>query len=321
MSNKFQQIKNTLQFKIFRKVGKFYSIDRLRRILAFFNHYVGGTFRRLEKNHLFLSASGIAYSIILSVIPLVLIIFSVLGNIIDVASIEEQVNTAIDGLIPYHGSADYMKHFILSRIPEVVKYRSLTGGIGLVGLFITSTWLFSSMRTVLNKIYKVDITKGAIVGMLRDFGMVLLILVFILLATYILPTINFFVSFTEKIEMFEPFALGDAINILVPYISLLLMFLMFYFFYTLIPYVKMGHKVPFASALWATILWEAARLLFEYYVTNFLVLNKLYGTFLFFAVVMFWIFYASIVFLVGAEIGQLYRERRDARQGIIWEED
>ncbi len=321
MSEKYKQIKSTLRFKVFRKVGKICNLERFRRILTFLDHYVGGTFRRLEKNHLFLSAAGMAYSIILSVIPLVLLIFSVLGNIIDVASIEEQVNTAIDGLIPYHASADYMKNFILSRIPEVVKYRSLAGGIGLVGLFITSTWLFSSMRTVLNKIYKVDVTKGALVGMLRDFGMVLLILVFILLATYILPTINFFVSFTEKFEILEPFALGDAVHFFIPYISLLLMFLMFYFFYSLIPYVKLGHKVPLASALWATILWETARLLFEYYVTNFLVLNKLYGTFLFFAVVMFWIFYASIVFLVGAEIGQLYRERRDARKGIIWEED
>jgi uncharacterized BrkB/YihY/UPF0761 family membrane protein len=29
---------------------------------------------------------------------------------------------------------------------------------------------------------------------------------------------------------------------------------------------------------------------------------------------MFWIFYASIVFLLGAEIGQLYRERREIRE-------
>ena len=321
MSDKFKQIKATLQFKALRKVGKFCSMDRFRRILAFLSHYVGGVFRRMEKNHLFLSASGIAYSIILSVIPIVLLIFSVLGNIIDVATIEEQVNTAIDNFIPYHDSAIYMKHFILSRIPEVVKYKSLAGGLGIIGLFVTSTWLFSSMRTVLNKTFKVEETKGAIIGMLRDFGMVLLILVFILLSTYLLPTINFFVSLTEKIEILEPFGLGAAVNFFVPYISLLLMFLMFYLFYTFIPYVKMNYKVPLASALWATILWETARMLFEYYVTNFLALNKLYGTFLFFAVVMFWIFYASIVFLVAAEIGQLYRERRDARRGIIWDAD
>lgn len=321
MQKKYKQIKSSFQFKLFREIGKVCKLDRIRKVLAFFKHYVGGTFHRLDKNHLFLSAAGIAYSIILSVIPLVLIIFSVLGNIIDVAKIENQVNTAIDGLIPFHDSADYMKNFILSRIPEVVKYKSLAGGIGLIGLFFTSTWLFSSMRTILNKIFKAEDTKGALIGLLRDFGMIILILVFIFFSTYLLPTINFFVSFTDKFEILKPFALDTIVHSLIPYISVLLMFLMFYLFYTFIPYVKMGYKVPLAAALWATILWEVARALFVYYVTNFLALNKLYGTFLFFAVVMFWIFYASIVFLVGAEIGQLYRERRDARRGIIWPVD
>ncbi|MDA3859822.1 MAG: YihY/virulence factor BrkB family protein [Melioribacteraceae bacterium] len=321
MLNKFKQIKSTLQFKVFRKVGKVCSLDRFRKILSFLSHYVGGTFRRLDKNHLFLSAAGIAYSIILSVVPLVLIVFSVLGSMIDVVTIEEQVNTAIDGLIPYADAADYMKNFILSRIPEVVKYKSLAGSIGLLGLFFTSTWLFSSMRTILNKIFRVEESKGALIGLLRDFAMVLLVLVFVLLSTYLLPTINFFVSLTEKVDILERFALGEVIHALVPYISVLLMFLMFYMFYSFIPYVRMHYKVPIASALWATILWEAVRWLFNYYVTSYLALNKLYGTFLFFAVVMFWIFYASMVFLVGAEIGQLYRERRDARRGIIWEKD
>jgi membrane protein len=319
MLEKFNQIKPNIKFKILRIIIKYCNTLRLRKTLSFLKHYVGGTFHRMEKNHLFLSGAGIAYSIIISIIPLVLLVFSVLGNIIDVASIEEQVNTAINELIPYAGSATYMKNFILSRIPEVVKYKSLTGGIGLLGLFFTSTWLFSSMRTILNKIFKVDDTKGAIIGLLRDFGMVLLVLVFVLLSTYLLPTINFFVSLTDEIKILKPFGLGTVISKIVPYLSMLLMFLMFYLFYTFIPYVKLHYKVPIASALWATILWETVRLLFEYYVTNFLALNKLYGTFLFFAVVMFWIFYASIIFLVGAEIGQLYRERRDARRGIIWD--
>ena len=321
MQKKYNQIKSSFQFKVLRKIGKLCSIERFRKIVSFINHYVGGTFRRLDKNHIFLSAAGIAYSIILSVVPLVLIIFSVLGSMIDVVTIEEQVDTAINGLIPYADAASYMKHFILTRIPEVVKYKSLAGGIGLLGLFFTSTWLFSSMRTILNKIYKVEENKGALIGLLRDFGMILLVLVFVLLSTYLLPTLNFFVSLTDKIEILKPFALGSVIHALVPYVSILLMFLMFYMFYTFIPYVRMHFKVPIASALWATILWEAVRLLFVYYVSNFLVLNKLYGTFLFFAVIMFWIFYASMIFLVGAEIGQLYRERRDARRGIIWEEE
>jgi len=321
VKEKLEKIKSFLKFKLARILRKYVSKERAKLIFAFLKHYVGGTFSRMEKNHLFLSAAGIAYSIILSVIPLVLIIFSVLGSIIDFKTIEGQVNSVIDGLIPYSASADYMKRFILSRIPEVVKYKSLAGGIGLLGLFFTATWLFSSMRTILNKIYRVEKTKGAFIGLIRDFGMVLLILVFILLSTYVLPALNYFITISSQLRILAPLPEGTILNIILPYVSLVLMFIMFYLFYTFIPYVKMGYKVPLAAALWATILWEGVRMLFEYYVSSYLALNELYGTFLFFAVVMFWIFYASIVFLVGAEIGQLYRERRDARRGIIWEKE
>ena len=303
-----------LQSKIEKFITRLISVKTYKRITAFLDHYIGGLFHSLHSGHLFLSAAGIAYSIIISSIPLVLLIFSVLGSIIDPSTIEEQVNNAINEIIPYHASAEYMKRFILSRIPEVVQYKSLAGWIGSFGLLFTSTWLFSSMRTILNKIFKVEETKSAVVGMLRDFGMVILILIFILFSTFLLPIINFFISLTEEIEILKQFGLGTLTNNLVTYLSLVLMFIIFYLFYKFIPYGKLGPLVSFIAALWATILWEIVRLIFEYYVVNFLALNKLYGTFLFFAVVMFWIFYASIVFLLGAEIGQLYRERREMRE-------
>ncbi|MEN8194312.1 MAG: YihY/virulence factor BrkB family protein, partial [Bacteroidota bacterium] len=304
------------RFKLLKFVSQLISVNTLRRIFSFTDHYVAGLFRSLNSGHLFLSAAGIAFSIIISAIPLVLLIFSVLGSIIDPSTIEEQVNTAIDEIIPFHASALYMKRFILSRIPEVVEYKSLAGWIGSFGLFFTSTWLFSSMRTILNKIFKVEEVKSAVVGMLRDFGMVIMILIFILLSTFILPVMNFFVSLTEEIEVLKQFNLGALVGDLVTYLSIVLMLIMFYLFYLFIPYGKLGHRVAMVGALWATILWELVRLIFEYYVVNFLALNKLYGTFLFFAVVMFWIFYASIVFLLGAEVGQLYRERREIRNSI-----
>ena len=59
---------------------------------------------------------------------------------------------------------------------------------------------------------------------------------------------------------------------------------------------------------------EIARWVFGYYVSNFLSTNKIYGAFILFAVILFWLFYASCLFIVGAEIGQLYRERRDERE-------
>jgi membrane protein len=77
----------------------------------------------------------------------------------------------------------------------------------------------------------------------------------------------------------------------------------------LIPYAKLGKRIPLVSAFWATTLWEIARRLFGYYVYDFLSQNKVYGPFIIIVVILFWLFYSSCLFILAAEIGQLYRER------------
>lgn len=303
------------KFKFFRFIGKYISLSTFRKVLEFFRFYVGGLLHRLDEHHVFLSGGGIAFSLLLSVIPFVLIIFAVLGNIIDVSTIEVQVNTLIDTMIPYAEAAAYTKRFILSRIPEVIEYKTLAGYLGAFGLFFTSTWLFSSMRTILNQIFGVSKEKNAFIGLLRDFGMVLLLLVFVSLLTFILPTVNIIVNAADRIQLLEPFRISQLSDWLFSTVSIILIYLLFLLSYYFIPYERLGKRVPAVAALWATILWEVMRNLFGYYVTDFLSVNRVYEAFVLIAVVIFWIFYSSVLFVIGAEIGQLYRERRILKYG------
>ena len=80
--------------------------------------------------------------------------------------------------------------------------------------------------------------------------------------------------------------------------------------YLLIPYDRLGGRVAALSAFWAAVLWEIAEQLFGYYVTNFASIERMYGAYVLIAVVVFWIYYSAIVFILGAEVGQLYRMRR-----------
>ncbi|MFA8344440.1 MAG: YhjD/YihY/BrkB family envelope integrity protein, partial [Rhodothermaceae bacterium] len=164
-----------------------------------------------------------------------------------------------------------------------------------------------------NGIFGVSKDKGAFIGILRDFGMVILLIVFLLLSNVILPGLNILFDFADNIDFLKSFQISEFLNFVFSFFSFVIIFVLFYVFYTLIPYEKLGRKVPAVAALWATILWEGMRSIFGYYVTNFLSTNKLYGAFLLIAVVAFWIFYSSVLFVLGAEIGQLYRERCEAR--------
>ncbi len=297
------------KFKILRFIGKYFSIKRVKKILRFFDYYLKGILERIDEHHIFLSGGGIAFSLLLSLVPILLLTFSILGNVISPATIQDQISRLIDTTIPYPQYAQYTKKVILSRLPEVIEYKTLAGYIGALGLFFTSTWFFSSMTTILNKIYKVKVQKSIWVGLLRDVGLVLLMILLILLSTFIFPMINLIIDLTQKLEIFRRFEVSGLASLLFSVTSVLIMFGLFYLLYYVVPYEKQNKKVVFVSAVWSTILWETARKIFGIYITDFLSTNHVYGAFVLFVVVLFWLFYSSCLLIVGAEIGQLYRER------------
>jgi len=297
------------KFKLLKIIGEYFSFDAYRKVLDFFNHYFVGLFKRIDEHHIFLSGGGVAFSLILSVVPILLLVFAVLGIVIDPGTINENISKFINTMIPYPEYAKYTTEVILRRIPDVYQYSTTAFYLGLVGLFFTSTWLFSSMRTILNRVFGVTESKGVIIGLLRDFGMVFLIIFMVLISTFILPTVNVFINATENIEILQRFRITDFVNLIFSFTSILVVLLLFFLFYSVVPYAKLNKKVTFVGAFWATILWEIARFGFGYYIQAYLSANKLYGAFLLILVLLFWLFYSSILFIIGAEIAQLYRER------------
>ena len=302
------------KFSLLRLISKYFSFNQYRKILAFLNHYIVGLFRRIDEHHIFLSGGGIAFSLILSTVPILLLVFAVLGKIIDPSTIENNLSRLIDTVIPYPEYAEFTTTAIMRRMPGVFQYSAAAFYLGLFGLFFTSTWLFSSMRTILNRIFGSSEDKGFIIGLVRDFGMVLLIISMVLLSTFILPSLNIFIKITEEIEFLKNFRVDTLIQTIFSFTSIAVVLLLFFLFYTLIPYAKLNRKVTFVGAFWATILWELARIVFGYYVQAFLQSNKFYEAFLLIIVLLFWLFYASILFVIGAEIAQLYRERLELKE-------
>jgi membrane protein len=283
--------------------------QRINNVLKVLKYYLSGLYHRIEEHNLFLSGAGIAYSLLLSMIPLILLIFSLLGNVFETARLERIINQIIELLLPYKQYADYAKEVISRRLPQVIEYKTLAGYLGLIGLIVTSTWIFSSLRTILNQIFHTKIEKHALIGFLRDIGMVILVVVFISLSTLVFPILNIIVENAQNSNVISYVEIAKVWNIAVWIISLMVMLFLFFLLYYLIPYEQLPKRVALASALSTTLLWELARSLFGYYIRHFLNTNPFYGAFVLFVVILLWIFYSSCIFIAGAEIGQLYRER------------
>ncbi len=302
-----------LRFRHLRKINSIVSLSFVKKVFNFLNHYVIKLFKRMDENNLFFSGAGIAFSLILGMIPLILLIFFLLGNIVDAAIIETHINNFIDQIIPYPAYANYMKRVISSRLPEVIEYKTLAGFIGVFGLLFTSTWIFSSIRTILNQIFSVKIQRGFFYGLIRDIFMVILLVLLITIYIFVIPAFNIIYELTKNYGFVQEYTKSPLWNLIVYSSSILLMFGLFFALYYLIPYEELGKRVAAVSAFWTTLLWEIARSIFGYYVNHVLGINPIYGAFVLILAILFWIFYSSCLFIVGAEIGQLYRERREQK--------
>jgi len=278
----------------------------------FLCHYLGGLYHRVDEHHVFLLSGGLAFSLFVSIVPLVLILFSVLGS----ESLKPEINTFIERMIPYESYADFVKEMVFSRVEEFGKYKNVAGIIGIFGLLFASSTLFSSMRTVLDKVYQVKEEHSILVGKLRDFGFILLVLIYFVTTTTLLSMWKAATETAEKVGFLSDIGIdtlgGTAFGIL----SFLIVFLAFLIIYYVVPYRRPPKLAILVSAVSASLLWVLAKQIFGFYIAHFVMLKRVYGTYAIMVVVAFWIYYTAIVFVIGAEIGQLFRERSEAKKQL-----
>lgn len=301
--------------KIKRKILSINIISIKNYLIDLFKHYFGGLYIRLDKHHVFMMSSSLTFSIFTFIIPFVLVLFWLLGHFLNLNStlVEEQITRMIDTIIPYQKYSDFAKKIIFDRIHEVIQFRVIAGYIGAFGLLFASSGIFGSIRTILNTVFEIKENANIFLSKLRDFGIVFLIILLFLITTFTLPLIDVLRSFSEQFIIFKFLQFGIFQRIFTAIFTLLIITFIFYLLYRIVPFKKLHRRSTFAGALWAAILWEVAKEIFGFYIYNFAAWGKLYGIYAIAVVIAFWIYYSSIVFIIGAEISKLYNERLESK--------
>ncbi len=248
------------------------------------------------------------------IVPMLFIIFAALGSIFEGPAITTEINSLVDRVIPYPEYAQKAKDFLFSRVEEFSGKKQLAGIIGFIGLLFASSGLFSSMRTVLNTVFRAHTGNPIYIGKLRDLGLVLLVLTYFLLSTTILPTLGIATDLAQKVKILEAYRLGFLEDLALATFSFAIIYVAFFALYFFIPQAKLPKKVIAVSALAAMVLWGFAQEGFGFYISHTATLKRVYGAFTLFIVIALWIYYTSLVFIIAAEIGQLYRETQERRK-------
>jgi membrane protein len=283
----------------------------VRRYFREIKYYAVGYYNKFDEDHIWIMSASIAFNTIICIIPITLILFSILGIYLDRHGAEVYLNDALNKVVGITPELRMkISNVILSGIDELSSNSTLTAIIGTIGIIWTAGGLFSTIRDVLNRIYKTKSDTFYLWAKLRDIGMVFLILIVFLLSFSSTFILSIFSAIDKRFFGDTILSFGFTSTLLTHIIGLIFTFIMFYLIFKLVPQGYVSQKVALISSATAAILYEALKFLFILYLVSFANYQKVYGAYAAIVAVIFWLYYSSLTFVIGAEAGQLYKEKK-----------
>jgi membrane protein len=263
---------------------------------------------RADDDHVFLLAAGIAFNIIIALIPTLLILLFVLGYIVDSERILQQINEYAATWVVAQGYRDDLIRTLRTQLESVVANRGIAGVIGIVGLLWTGSALATSIRVAINKVMRCREVRSYLIYKLFDISTIAVIglLVFV---SIVMGTIYQFIV-ARGGWLVESLDLPGIEGFLPELIAIAVTFVLFLVIFRYMPYQKQEWHIIWIGAISSTVLWELARLVFRLYLIEFTTFSRIYGAYAFFASAVFWLYYSALVFLLGAEVAYHVKQSR-----------
>ncbi|MHB1096336.1 MAG: YihY/virulence factor BrkB family protein [Gemmatimonadaceae bacterium] len=265
------------------------------------------------EDDLFFLAGGVAYNILLAGVPFFLLLIAGIGYVLDKpeADSTRDVLEFLGRLLPV-GNGDGTS-FLDPIRRDVVATRGRVGLVSALAFAWFSTRLFGTLRTVLQRVFSVAYGRGIMVGKLYDFGYTLLssllLVVYLVLSAYLAIMSKSGIDILQQIGVDATMmsSLSYAIGRVLAFSVVLAIF---FSVYKYIPPRRVPWRQALVAAMTTSVLFELARYLFVLAVQRFDPASLYTGTLGALVIVVFWAYYAALIFVIGGEVGHIYALRR-----------
>ncbi len=266
--------------------------DRFRIIARFLYTVVG----HFLANKGLLLAGGIAFYALLSIIPVLVLIFLILSSIIDQQSLLDTLNQYLVLIAP--NTADT----VILQVQQVLDSPDLIGGIGIISLFLFSGLAFRVVNDAMQVIFshRREVKKRHTVTSLA----IPYIFVFAIAAAIgVIVISGSAYAAIRDTSLMQYVALPDHHN---PVLSFLLgLFseaILFMSFYQVMPVGKTPWKLAILGGISAALLWECLRQFLLIWYGNISNVNMIYGTFASVILLLLMIEAGAVILLLGAQV-------------------
>ncbi|MBO7671987.1 YihY/virulence factor BrkB family protein [bacterium] len=285
-------------------------------------HLLVGT-RKLIKsvidNDFFGMASEMGFMMVIGIFPFMLFLMAVFGWLGHKATMNSFL-VFLGNFMPAQAI-----NLIKSVLNEVMIFSNadIMAIIGLVVTLFLSTNSIAIVLKGLNRAYNVEETRNFVYTRILSFIMVIIDTLVLFLSINLIVfgkvIINMLVGFVHL-----PIPTADLILVLRWPIAFSSLFIMAFLSYYVLPDLKGKESFKMKSALPGTcffcIFWLIGSGGFSVYVNHLNTYNMVYGTIGAFAVLMIWLYYTSILILVGGQINSQVYNRLEKKAVEIQED-
>lgn len=258
-------------------------------------------------------AAEMGFMLMLGIFPAMLFLMAIFGWM-GKKSFMNSVLLFFSSILP----ADSMD--LIKTVLQEVMIFSKGGLIGTIGIIVTLFLTSNAVAVVLkglNRAYKVEETRSFIYTRVLSVIMVFVNTFMLFLSINLVIFGKFFVNF---LLTYAGISKAFAITLLTlrwPVAFFALYFMAFINYYIL-PDLKGPENLKRKSALPGTlffcVFWLVGSSGFSIYVNNLHTYNRVYGTIGAFAMLMMWLYYSSILLLIGGEINSQVYNKLEMRE-------
>lgn len=255
-------------------------------------------------------AGGVAFNILLAGVPFILLLSSGLGYLLGTTmdSAATLVQGVLSGLMPQLAVQGTMLDPVLQ---DVVRTRAAVGIGGAIGFLYFSARLFAALRSVMSYVFNHGRDRTILRGLLWDVHLtvmtVLLIIAWVVVSAFL--TVSSGRIGAALVARGVGVDVLSGVELLIGrLIALAVVVAIFVSLYRWLPKRKTEWRAALGGAVTAGLLFELARWLFGLAVTAFPPASIYTGTLGALVVVVFWTYYAALIFVLGAEVASAIHE-------------
>lgn len=230
-------------------------------------------------------ASSLAYNLLLSFVPFIVVVIGIVSFFpVFNQLVHEIENFVFANFVPHTGAV------LLNYIHDFQSHASGLPLVSFLFLFVTCMMMLMTLESTVNEMWQIQKPRRLGFSLLLHWGVMtlgpILLCASLLLTSFIVSSNWFKWHFIEGLTV-------------LPYLCSILAFT---FLYISVPGCRVRFRAALYGGIFAAVLFECAKAFFTIYTEKFSSYTLLYGALATIPLFLIWLYFCSIIFLVGAQV-------------------